>query len=199
MSNPNAPSGFKPVRHANGGIVRMNRYYIASGLASNIYRGDVIKPVNTNKRIDVAAAGDRLQGVFDGVMYQDANNDTFFRPRWPTGTTLKTGTVAECLVYDDPFTLFEVQGSGIVAEADIFTLGDLTAATAGNAATGQSGQQLDTTTLTSTIATGGQFKVMQFVDRPSNVRGAANARVLVKANEHYEFGSTTAGQAATTI
>lgn len=188
--NTNAPSGFKHYQHANGGIPgRTSRYFIASGLASDLFMGDALIPVGTNKNVNVATAGVRLIGVFNGCLYQDnVKNPPTWARRWPTGTTLKTGTMAEAYVFDDPNDLFEVQGSGIVAQADIGALADLTAATAGNANTGTSGQQLDTTTITS----GTVFRINEFVDRPDNFIGIANDKVLVRIALHYLAGGMTA-------
>lgn len=197
MANANTPYGLKPIRHAMGGTVRTSTYQIASALASNIYRGSALIPVGTNKRVDVAAAGNRLIGTFDGVNYIDANGDTQFRPYWASGTALKTGTVAECHVYDDPFILFAIQVSsatGLVA-GDIGAQADLVIGT-GSAATGQSADMLDQTTLTSTVATGGQLFVEELYDVQGNDFGQY-AKALVRIQEHYKFGSTTAGQTVT--
>lgn len=188
-TNVDQPSGFRAKRHAQGGLVRTSKYYIASALASNIFRGDPVIPVNTNKRINVAAAGNRLIGVFDGVTYLDSNGDVQIRPMWATGTTLKTGSVAEATVYDDPETLFEIQGSGAIAETDIGNFADVTMATAGVAATGQSGAEVDTTTFGTTD---GQLRLAEFVERDDNVRGSANAKVHVLINEHYLKAAMTA-------
>lgn len=194
MANANTPYGLKPVRHAFGGVVRASTYQIASALASNIYTGSGVIPVGTNKRIDVAAAGNRLIGVFDGVNYIDSNGDTQFKRFWATGTALKTGSVAEALVFDDPFILFSIQVStatGLVA-GDIGAQADLVIGT-GSSATGQSADMLDQTTLTSTVATGGQLIVEELYDIQGNAFGQY-AKAVVAIQEHYKFGSTTAGQ-----
>lgn len=195
MANANTPMGLIPSRHFAGGMVRHSQYQIASALASNIYCGSGVIAVGTNKRIDVAAAGSRLIGVFDGVNYQDANGAQFKR-YWATGTALATGTVAYANVYDDPFILFQIQVSsatGLVA-ADIGAIADLVIGT-GSTATGQSADMLDQTTLTSTAATGGQLFVQELYDLQGNAFGQY-AKALVRINEHQLLGSTTAGQAA---
>lgn len=195
-TNVNNPSGFKPVRHAFGGVVRSSRYYIASGLASNIFLQDPVIPVNTNKRINVAAAGNRLQGVFGGCSYVNAAGDTKFG-YWPTGTTLKSGTVAEALVYDDPNILFEAQAVLVLAQTDIGNFADISMATAGNTYTQLSGAQIDQTTVGT--GSGGQLKLIEFVDRPDNVIGSNYARALVLINETYAGPDTTAGNSLTAI
>lgn len=194
MANVNSPAGLIPVRHSMGGVVRLSNYQIASALASNLYRGSAVKPVGTNKRIDVAAAGDRLIGVFDGVNYNDSNG-VQFKPIWASGTALATGTTAFATVYDDPFILFQIQVStatGLVA-GDIGAQADLVIGT-GSTLTGQSGDMLDQTTLTSTVATGGQLIVEELYDIQGNAFGQY-AKALVAIQEHYRLGSTTAGQA----
>lgn len=197
MPNANTPYGLKPVRHAVGGTIRHSVYQIASALASNIYRGSPVIPVGTNKRIDVAAAGNRLIGVFDGVSYVDSAGETQFKPYWASGTALKTGSVAEAHVFDDPFILFAIQVSsatGLVA-TDIGNIADVVIGS-GSAATGQSGDMLDQTTLTATAATGGQLAIEELYDIQGNAYGQY-AKALVRINEHYKFSSTTTGQTVT--
>src|SRR5271170_5559379 len=113
-ANLNAPTGFTPVRNAGGGTTRTNRYYIAGGLASNIYRGSAVIATNTSKQINVAAAGaTTLQiGVFKGCFYVDAGGVTQFRPYWGSGQTVLAGGIVEAEVFDDPLTLFAIQVSG---------------------------------------------------------------------------------------
>lgn len=202
MSNTNAPQGLVHRMHATGGIVRVSPvpYQIASGLASNIYRGSGVIPVNTNKRIDVAAAGNRLVGVFHGVSFVDGvSGQPVFSPRWATGQTLVTGTIAEAEVFDDPDILFGIQVStatGLVA-TDIGNFADLVIGT-GSAITGNSGDMLDQSTLTSTVGTGGQLRIEALDPTQDNAFGQY-AKALVRINEHYFAGSTTAGNASTPI
>lgn len=193
MANVNAPSGLRAVRHYNGGVTRQNVYQIATGLASNVFTGDLVKSTGTTKQITVCAAGDRSIGVFDGCHYSETDGNVVFRRYWPTGTTLLTGSTAYAQVYDDPRILFETQGSASIVAADIGAFADITAATAGSTATGQSGQQLDTTTITATTATGGQLKIIELVERADNAFGA-NAKVHVLINEHELTAGTTAGE-----
>lgn len=193
MANTNAASGLTPRRHAKGGVVRSSIYQIASGLASNIYTGSPVIPVNTTKRIDVAAAGNRLIGVFAGVAYVDASGNTFYRRYWPTGQTLLANTIAEANVFDDPDILFGVQVSsatGMLA-ADIGNFADVVIGT-GSAATGTSGDMLDQTTLTATTATGGQLRIEELDPVIGNDYGQY-AKALVRINEHTLGAGTTAG------
>src|SRR5882762_139449 len=156
MANPpniNAPSGLTAVKHAAGGTpVRVNGsadYAIAGGLASNIYRGSLVKPTGTGTNIDVIAAGANPSiGSFHGVNYVDANGDTQFRPRWTSGQTVQTGSVPEATVFDDPDLLFDAQVSGAagLVAANIGNTGNVLIGT-GSALTGQSADQVDQSTL----------------------------------------------------
>lgn len=196
MANVNSPYGFIPRRHATGGVVRTNEYQIAGALASNIYRGSAVIPVNTNKRINVATAGAKLQGVFKGCSYIDSVGTPQYRPLWATATALLTGTTAYAEVFDDPDTLFtcQVSGSAGLAATDIFTFADLVVGT-GNATNGTSGDMLDQSTLGTTS---GQFKVIDLDPIQGNAFGQY-AKALVQMNESYSGPDTTAGNRLSAI
>jgi len=188
MANVNAPSGFTANKHATGGVIRTAEYQIVGGLASNIYRGSLVIPVNTNKRINVAAATNRVIGVFEGCEYVDTNGDVQFRPRWATATAIKTGTVVKAHVYDDPFVLFAVQVStatGLVA-ADVGAFADVVIGS-GGALTGQSGDMLDQTT----IGTGTVLRIEELQQIQGNDYGQY-AKALVRLALHYLGPALTA-------
>ena len=189
MANVNAPSGLKAKYHRAGGVMRLSEYTIASGLAANIYAGDLVKSTGTGRNITVCAAGERGVGVFDGVKYVDAAGNVQFSRRWATGTTLATGTTATALVYDDQGIVFEVQASAAFVEADVNLMSDITAATAGNATTGQSGMQWDSAFPPATASA--QLKAIGLSPDPNNAYGT-NAKILVIINEH-ENGAAVTG------
>lgn len=186
MANRDAPRGFRVVGHLAGGVCnRFNRYHIASGLASNLAVGDVCVPATTGKNIDRPSADtSRLLGVFDGCFYVDTNGDLQYRPMWASGTTVKTGTVVDASVYDDPKLIFEVQYDGTFAAADIGALGDVVRGTA-DSATGTSRDEVDS------AGSGTNIKILDLVDRPDNALGA-NAKILVAIALHYHGGGLTA-------
>lgn len=196
MANVNAPSGFTPKRHANGGVVRSNEYQIVGGLAANIYRGSAVIPVNTNKRITVAAAGNRLSGIFKGCSYVDAAGQPQYQPKWLSGQTIATGSVALAEVYDDPDILFgcQVSGSAGLVATDVGNFADLVVGT-GSAVTGTSGDMLDQANLGTTS---GQFRIEQLDPIVGNDYGQY-AKALVLINEHEKGPDTTAGNRLTAI
>jgi hypothetical protein len=187
--NRDAPAGFQVSRHIAGGEAnRFSQYHIASAYNTSIYRGALVIPVNTSKNIAVlAAVANRVIGVFDGVNYTLPDGEPVFRPYWPASTTLKTGTLADANVYDDPKTLFEVQASGDLAVADIGALANPTAVGGGTDRTGQSTQELDSTT----IGSGANLKIIELSKKVDNDYGT-NAKVIVALALHYLGGAMTA-------
>lgn len=188
MANSNGPNGLFPRRHYLGGVERLNGYTIASGLAANIFKGDLVKSTGTGRDITVCAAGDRAIGVFGGVNFTAADGTVTFRPNWITGATLAAGTVAEALVYDDPNIVFEIQVSNGFALADVGSVADIVA-TAGNSSTGLSAHALDSATIANTGSA--QLKIVGPSLNPTNEIGQYS-RVLVLINEHELKAAMTA-------
>lgn len=190
MPNVSRPAGFIARKHLTGGVISLSRHHIASALAANIFEGDAVIPVNTSKNITVAAATNRIIGVFKGVQYVNAAGEVKFDHNWVSGTVAKTGTTPDAWVYDDPRILFLVQMSGAFALADIGAFADITKAVGGNTLTGISGDQLDSTT----VGTGVAFKIYDYDRSPDNdiASPGTNAKVLVGIVLHYHDGAMTA-------
>ena len=188
MANIDAPFGLRPVRHYGGGLVRANEYQIASGYASNIFSGSPVKSVGTNKRIQLGTAGDTLVGVFGGVQMVDATGDIKYLQHWPANQTLKAGSIAKALVYDDPLILFEIQASGAFAAADIGQMANLTAES-GDVTTGRSTVEIDSATIAQ--ANDIQVKIIELAPKDDNNFGA-NAIAHVLINEHEMRAAMTA-------
>ena len=195
MANINAPSGFTAVKHSAGGTpVRVNNgatYAIAGGLASNIYRGSLVKPTGTGTNIDVVAAGANPSiGTFHGVSYIDANGDTQFRARWLSGQTVQTGSTPEATVFDDPDLLFDAQVSGAagLVATNIGNTANVVIA-AGSALTGQSADMVDQATLSNSSTTQ-QLQVQSLRTLTNNAYGQY-ARALVSIFLHYKNGIVT--------
>jgi hypothetical protein len=187
--NRDAPAGFQVTRHIAGGEQnRFNQYHVADAYDTSIYRGALVIPVNTSKNIAVlAAVANRVIGVFDGVQYTAPDGEPFWRPYWPANTVLKTGTLADANVYDDPRSLFEVQASADLQPADIGALANPSAVGGGVDRTGQSTQELDS----ATIGSGANLKIMELSKKVDNAYGT-NAKVIVALALHYLGGGMTA-------
>jgi len=196
-ANINYPSGFTPVKHSQGGIpTRVNSsadYAIASGLASNIYRGSLVAPTGTGNNINVVAEGANPSiGSFHGCNYVDASGNTQFQPKWLSGTVTQTGTAAEATVFDDPDLLFDAQVSGTagLVNTNIGNTANALIGT-GNTTTGQSGDMVDQATLSNTSTT--QQLQIQSLRALTNNNYGQYARALVTIFLHYKGAVAGAG------
>ncbi|MBK9497166.1 MAG: hypothetical protein IPO08_22155 [Xanthomonadales bacterium] len=167
MANNNAPFGFVCAKHGGGGTPgRYAEKEIATGLAVNIFEGDIVK-TDATLGITVAAATDGYLGVFKGVRYVDSNGDIKFANKWVSGTTLKSGTRAWALIDDDPFSRYIVQTSGTIADTDVGRKVDLVA-TAGDSLSGRSRFSVGSP------GSKTQFRVERIVKQPQRVVDAGN-------------------------
>ena len=192
MANLDAPNGFTPSYHRNGGTVRYNGdFKIADGLASDIFLGDlvIIDSTADGVHIDIgAAASTRLLGVFAGCNYTAANGDVVWAKQWVSGTATLGGVSAEAHVYTDQNIVYTAQLDGIITEDEIFGYADSVQTHAGNAATGVSGMEINATSAAATIL---QMKILRFSPAPEGIFKSdsltANARVecMIAEGEYY--------------
>ena len=164
-------------------INAQNRYRIASGYATAIYQGDLVKPV-TGGGIEraVANTSDLVVGVFNGVFYTDPTTQKpTFKNHYPGGVAA-SDIVAN--VIDDPDVVYSIDSDGAFAVADIFKNFAITNGT-GSTLTGISQVQLDYSV--SGLTTSGT--VLQAIDISQDVQndsaGSANVDVLVRINNHF--------------
>jgi hypothetical protein len=104
MANVDAAFGLVPVRHMSGNIPRANKYTIASGLAENIFTGDLVILINTGLLTPHTATETNNIGVFAGVSYTASDGSFVYSQYWPSGTTA-TDIIA--YVYDDPYIVYK--------------------------------------------------------------------------------------------
>jgi len=179
MANSDNPRGFSPVRHMTGGVIRMNEYPIASGDSGDgtgIFSGDVLT-LDTDGYADLAAVTEAVLGIFAGCHYTATDGSVVFSRQLPADTATLGAANIIAYVYDDPNIVFSAQVSGTGAFANNRGGFDIVIGT-GSTTTGQSGAELDTTTL----ATSGQFMQLGLVPRDDNAWGA-NADVECKIFE----------------
>tara|TARA_R100000773_G_scaffold19535_2_gene17543 strand:- start:3179 stop:3730 length:552 start_codon:yes stop_codon:yes gene_type:complete len=182
MANVDSPFGFVPSRHMSGSPIRTNKYTITSGLAENIFNGDLVILTADGVITPHTAEETNNIGVFAGVSYTASDGSYKYSEYWPSGTT---GTNIIAYVYDDPYIVYKVQSDGSPAQTNIGNCADVVA-DAGSTTTGQSGFQLNST-MASSAAT---CKIIGLYESPENAFGA-NAVVEVLINEH--ILKTTAG------
>ena len=190
MVNRDAPTGLMPAFHLTGGLIRLQKYSIASGYTVDIFTGDLVHQVGTGKNIEAgdAAADAPFVGVFMGVEWTDTDGTPRYSKYWPANTVTLATQDATALVVDDPFVVFQIQSDGPTDVADIGSTADI-AYTAGSTSTGLSKTELDD----SNIGTGLNLKIYDIVDRVDNTAGLTAVDLYVLINEH---SSNNAGVAA---
>ena len=107
-----APYGLKPVNLIGGqvfaGSTRLME--IASGYATNIFYGDLVKRVSDGTiEKDTGTATATPNGVFLGVSFTNASTGQVQQQQfYPASQAVATGTKIFAVVADDPDTLFQV-------------------------------------------------------------------------------------------
>jgi len=175
MANVDAAFGFVPVRHMSGNVPRANKYTLASGLAENIFTGDLCILISTGLLTPHTATETNNIGVFAGCSYTASDGSYVYSQYWPTGTTA-TNIIA--YIYDDPYIVYKVQSAGTTAQTNIGNCADVVAG-AGSTTTGQSGFEISGTMAAGTAT----CKIIGLWESPDNAFGA-NAIMEVLINEH---------------
>jgi hypothetical protein len=175
MANVDAAFGFVPIRHLSGNAPRANKYTITSGLAENIFTGDLCIITADGVVTPHTATETNNIGVFAGVSYTASDGSYVYSQYWPSGTT---GTNIIAYIYDDPFTVYKVQSAGTPAQTNIGNCADVVAG-AGSTTTGISGFEISGTMANGTAT----CKIIALHDSPSNAFGT-NAVMEVLINEH---------------
>ena len=154
-----APYGLKPVNLIGGqvfaGATRLME--IASGYATNIFYGDLVKRVSTGTiELDNGTATATPCGVFLGVQFTNGSTGQVQQQQfYPASQSIKSGTKIFAVVADDPDTLFQVvscSATTTVAGMGIAAIGSNIALiqNAGSSTTGNSAVAIDEGTQTTT-------------------------------------------------
>jgi len=198
MANPDTPNGLRPVRYLDGSPYNgaHNLYFVPASYGTAIFIGDIVThagdagPAGTFVSgvdvegmpiVNLYAVGDNMMGVVIGFLPNPTALQTNHKP---------ASTAAILMVADDPGLIFEVQEDSVgatLAAVDVGRNVDVLAALAGNATTGTSAQEIDSS-VTSVTTTAG-FRLMRLVPRPGNAIGT-NARWEVKPVEHMSLSAT---------
>ena len=186
MVNVNAPFGLRAVGELGSNIQNggTTEYNIIPGLATQIYKGDIVQ-ILANGTIQQSAAGNAdCLGVFNGCFYDDPTTQ---KPTWsnyyPGGITPTGGGLIKAFVYDDPNKLFEIQGSAILAKTAAVGKNTDILLAQGNTINGQSATQMNTAF--PPAAASAQLRIVGFSTDPENSDPlTANANWIVRINEH---------------
>jgi hypothetical protein len=192
------PYGLRPVKMLNGsayaGATRL--YRIASGYATNIFYGDVVKLVTggTVER-DPADAAMTPIGVFLGCSFTDpGTSQPTFKQYWPASTVASDAVAYVC---DDTNVLFKVAVISSAATTTPIVIADLAITdiganvqmvdNTGSTVTGNSKIAVDDTS-----ATTATFP-LRVVDVVTDTKTSATAfpEVLVKWSAGHQFDNTT--------
>ena len=146
-----AAHGFKPLRHLTGGQIRTSDYLIAIAYDTSIFTGDPVKLV-AGGGIELAAAGNTILGIFQGVSWTASDGEVKFSRYWPGAQSGATNVSA--LVIDDPYVTYSVFDDG---DSDFLTIADVGfsadhVAGSGSTVTGISAVKLDTSSASATAA-----------------------------------------------
>lgn len=192
------PYGLRPVKMLNGsayaGATRL--YRIASGYATDIFYGDVVKLVTggTVER-DAADAAMTPIGVFLGCSFTDpGTSQPTFKQYWPASTVASDAVAYVC---DDTDVLFKVAVISSAATTTPIVMADLAITdiganvqmvdNTGSTVTGNSKIAVDDTS-----ATTNTFP-LRVVDVVTDTKTSATAfpEVLVLWNAGHQFNNTT--------
>jgi len=188
MANQDAAFGFRPVRHLTGGQIRTEEANIAANYDTAIYTGQVVEAV-TAGGVEAATVGDVQQaGVFAGVFYTDP---TTSKPTWKAYYPASTAAAdIKASIYMDPNIVYEAQHDGTGTAAMNFASGNFIG-TSGSTATGQSTQELDTDTFTTTASGWKQIGISTDPDNSDTSSANCNAYCVLATGLHI-FKLTTA-------
>jgi len=184
MANLLEKFGLRPSRQLNGSpfINAQNRYRISANNTTAIFQGDLVIP-KTDGTISryVAGTTTTVVGVFNGCFYTDPTTQ---KPTWknyyPASTNASDITA---FVIDGPDTVFEINSSGTIAVAGLFSNYDVINVT-GNTQTGISYVQLDggSANTTNTLPL---MAIDISQDPQNNDTSATNANIVVRINNHF--------------
>ncbi len=176
MSSVASPFGLKPAFHPSG-IIRQLQSTIASGFASDIFQFSPVA-LAANGTLIGAAAGARAVGAFMGVEWTATDGRRRVGNRWEANTV---GTDIVAYYTEDPYLIYEIQASGVIALADVGSQANWTAL-AGNTTTGLSSVALDQATLDNAGNLG--LRIIGVNPAPDNIFGDAFTIVQVQISEH---------------
>ena len=192
MANQLEKFGLRPYRKLDGTplVGAQNRYKIASGSATAIFQGDLVRPLTDGTVVrSVGNTSYAVVGVFNGCFYNDPTTQKpTYSNYYPGGITPTQGQIT-AFVVDDPDAVFLVNADAVFAQANLFGNYSMSVAN-GSTKTGISEMQLDV----STQGTAGTFAVQAIdisQDPENDDQTTSNANVLVRINNHfYRQGGT---------
>lgn len=184
MSTTSAPFGLKPLYHPSGEIRPMTTAILVD-YTTNIY---LYSPVKLASGVlNLAAAGERAIGTFLGVRYVDVNGKPVFSNKW----VAQAGATEIVAWYtEDPWIVYEIQGTGSFAIDDVGEQGDWSTndTNAGNLTTGLSNVTLGTVAASGSAG----LRIIGITESPTNTWGDTYTVVNVQISEHQNVADQAA-------
>ena len=152
-----APYGLKPVNLIGGQVFAgaTRNMEIASGYATNIFYGDLVKRITSGTiELDAGTTTATPCGVFLGCTFTNGSTGQVQQQQfYPASQSIKSGTKIFAVVADDPDTLFQVavvSGTTVITGVGISAIGNNAelVQNAGSATTGNSAVAILATTAT---------------------------------------------------
>lgn len=184
MSATSAPFGLRPALHPSG-TIRPVAGTIASAYNTAIFQNQPVA-LAADGTLVAAAVGARFVGTFQGVEFTDAEGRRRVSNRW-IANTVATDIVA--YFTRDPAIVYEIQSSATIAQADVGSQADFTAAS-GSAVVGLSTQMLDVATLTNSGSAG--LRILGITPGADNAFGDAFVILQVQIAEHQDVADRIA-------
>lgn len=186
MSSSATPYGMIPVENygSQTNSQGFDTVPIADGYTTSIYFGDVVKLASDGTiQKDTGTTSLTPYGVFLGCEYIDPQLGYLYEAGfWPASTTTGYTTwpkMPKARVLTFPFGVFQIQGSGSVALADVGSNAPIVQ-TAGTSVFGKSRNALDAGSIATTDTL--PLRIVGLVDKPGNAWGDAYTDVLVTWN-----------------
>jgi hypothetical protein len=166
MASTLAPFGLRPAFHPSG-LDRAQALAggIASGYASNIFKGQPITYSAGVGTIIPVTGTEAFSGAFSGVEWTDVTGRRRVSNYWPANTAYQTGS---CIAYfyNDEKIVYEVQADGNVAQTSLGNEVNFTSPGAGSTFTG-----LSAATVSASLAGAGnqgQVRIVDIAPYPDN-------------------------------
>lgn len=182
MADTASPRGLVPANLIGGqsyaGSTRM--LPIASGYATSIFFGDVVKLINTgyiNK--DTGTTTATPVGIFMGCAYTDPVYGYTTRQMWTASTVTQNSAAAVAYICDDPDAIFQIQASGTLTQAALGANAALVQ-NAGDTISGDSRVSLNASSVADTATL--PIRIVGFAGGSPLVPSDAYPEVLVKWN-----------------
>ena len=188
MANVDSAFGLRPYGglSPSNATMQSRKYLInPSGYGTTIFQGDLVK-FNAGYIEQAGVSDANIVGVFNGVFFQSSDGPVY-KNHYVASTTASSGDI-EVYIYDDPNTLFLIQGDSATntAQANVGKNAD-TVGTSGSTTTGISSRELDVSTAATTQ--GLQLKIVGVAQDDKNGElGTTHTNLIVKINEHAYAG-----------